>query len=87
MESVTRPILSGLPLQLRWAPFRASCESEIGAGGLDDLLIILVECIGGKSGPLGRAVEDIVNRTHEGHGLGQFIPARLRVIMGNLYGV
>jgi len=42
LESVTFPILTGLPLQLGRTPCRATCESEIGAGGSDDLPIKLV---------------------------------------------
>ena len=84
LERVTIPILSGLPLQLGRVPCRAACESEIGAGGLDDHLIEFVEITGGKSGPLDRAIEGMMNQVHEGHRLGYFIPARLCEVTGEL---
>ena len=84
MESIIGPILTRLPLQLRWGPCRASCETKIGAGGLDDRLIKFVKVTGSKSGPLGRAVEGVVDSAYEADRLVPAVPARFGIIVGGL---
>ena len=57
---VSWPVLNGPPLQLVWVPRRASCESQVGATALDNLLIKVVEFTGRKIGPGARLVEGFV---------------------------
>jgi len=84
LESVMRPILIGLPLQLRRAPKRARCDGEIGVAGLDEVLIKSVEWTGCEIGPHVRGVEGVEDRVHEVDRLEIVVPARPGVIVGDL---
>lgn len=84
LESVIWPILTGLPLKLRRG-HRSSCEWEVGARGLDDRLIKVVEITGGKISPLDRVVEGLVNFGNEVDRLVLVIPTRSSIIVGDLF--
>jgi len=84
LESVIWPILTGLPLKLRWG-HRASCELEVGTRGLDDRLIKVVEITGSKISPPDGVVEGLVDFANEVDRLVLVIPTRSSVIVGDLF--
>ena len=65
LQSVSRPILTGLPLQLGLVPRRASCNRQAGATVSDCLPTKVVELAGSKTRPLFGAVEGPVEIEHE----------------------
>ena len=65
LESVIRPLLSGLPLKLGQGPFRARCEGNFLSCGLDDPLIKGIEIARGKFGPGVWGVEGVVDCADE----------------------
>ena len=75
MESVTRRILIGLPLQLSRGRYRASCESEVGTTGLNDILIKFIEFPGSESGPGRGRVEGRAEIEYEIYRLVIFLSA------------
>ena len=87
LVSVSRPVLTGRPLQLVWVPRRTSRESHVGATALDNLLIKVIEFTGRKIGPSARLVEGFVEIGHEVDSLILFHTARLSVIVGGLFEV
>lgn len=52
---------------------------------MNELLIKVEECTGGKGGPLARSVEVLVNSGYEVPRLEVVIPARSGVVVGELF--